>query len=92
MEPWTARTYIRAGFAAVLAGLASAGTALVGDQSISPTEWVILASASVGAGGTWLGFGALPGTKIEPFYGAQPKSVEVPVPTPPAVPEPEPAK
>jgi hypothetical protein len=88
MEPWTARTYIRSGFAALLAALSSAGTALVGDQSISPTEWVIMASAAITAAGVWLGFGALPNTQIEPFYGAQSKDVEVPVP--PA--DPEPAK
>jgi hypothetical protein len=88
MEPWTARTYIRAAFAALLAALTSAGTALVGDQSIDPSEGVTIAIAALSAAGVWLGVGALPGTQIEPFYGASTDNVEVPVP--PA--DPEPAK
>ena len=89
MEPWTARTYIRAAFAGLLAGLTAAGTALVGDQSISSSEGVAIAIAALTAMGSWLGFGALPNTKIEPFYGAQDKTQPVQVPVPPATPEPE---
>jgi hypothetical protein len=88
MEPWTARTYIRAGFAAVLAGLTAAGTAVVGDQAVSTSEGIAIAIAAFTAFGSWLGIGALPGTKIEPFYGAQDNTVKVPVPSPPADPEP----
>jgi hypothetical protein len=88
MEPWTVRTYVRAGFAAVLAGLTAAGTALVGDSAVTANEGVAIAIAAVTAFGSWLGIGALPGTKIEPFYGAGEGKVEVPVP--PA--DPEPAK
>jgi hypothetical protein len=91
MEPWTARTYIRAGFAAVLALLGSLGTALVGDQSIDPGEWLAAATVALTAAGGWLGFGALPNTKIEPYYGAQGDPVKVP-PDPPTVVEPEPAQ
>jgi hypothetical protein len=86
MEPWTVRTYIRAGFAAALAGLTAASTALVGDSSVGPNEWVAIGIAALTAFGSWLGIGALPGTKIEPFYGVGEKNVEVPVP--PANPEP----
>jgi hypothetical protein len=89
MEPWTARTYIRAAFAGVLAGLTAAGTALVGDQAITSSEGVAIAIAALTATGSWLGIGALPNTKIEPFYGAQNTNTPVPVPTPPATPEPE---
>ncbi len=89
MEPWTARTYIRAAFAGVLAGLTAAGTALVGDQSISSSEGVAIAIAALTAAGSWLGIGALPNTQIEPFYGAQDKTQPVQVPVPPATPEPE---
>jgi hypothetical protein len=88
VEPWTTRTYIRAGFAAVLAGLTAAGTAVVGDSTVTANEWIAVAIAAVTAFGSWLGIGALPNTQIEPFYGAQSKDVEVPVP--PA--DPEPAK
>jgi hypothetical protein len=90
MEPWTVRTYVRAGFASVLAGLTAAGTALVGDSAITANEGVAIAIAAVTAFGSWLGVGALPGTKIEPFYGAQNENTAVPVPAPPA--DPEPAK
>jgi hypothetical protein len=89
MEPWTARTYIRATFAGVLALLGSLGTALVGDKSVDPAEWVAAATVALTAAGGWLGIGALPNTKIEPFYGAQNTNTPVPVPTPPATPEPE---
>ncbi len=89
MEPWTTRTYIRAAFAGVLAALTAAGTALVGDQSVSSSEGVAIAIAAVTAMGSWLGIGALPNTQIEPFYGAQDKD-PVKVPEPPA--DPEPAK
>jgi hypothetical protein len=88
MEPWTVRTYVRAGFASVLAGLTATGTALVGDSAITANEGVAIAIAAVTAFGSWLGVGALPNTKIEPFYGSGDSSVEVPVP--PA--DPEPAK
>jgi hypothetical protein len=53
-------------------------------------EGIAIAIAAFTAFGSWLGIGALPGTKIEPFYGAQDNSVKVPVPSPPA--DPEPAK
>jgi hypothetical protein len=90
MEPWTARTYIRAGFAAVLALLGALGTALVGDQSISPGEWIAALTVTLTAAGGWLGFGALPNTQIEPFFGAQgDQPVKVPDKDPPAVPTPE---
>jgi hypothetical protein len=88
MEPWTARTYIRASFASIIAALVAAGTAVVGDDAISTGEWIAVAVAFFTTFGTWLGVGALPGTKIEPFYGVGAKNVEVPVP--PA--DPEPAK
>jgi hypothetical protein len=78
MEPWTARTYIRAGFAAALALLGALGTALVGDQSIDPGEWLAAATVTLTAAGSWLGFGALPGTKIEPYYGVKDETVKVP--------------
>jgi hypothetical protein len=90
MEPWTARTYIRAAFAGILAGLGATGTALVGDKSIDPVEVVTIATATLTVTGTWLGIGALPNTQIEPFYGAQDKD-PVKVPEPPADPTPEPA-
>jgi hypothetical protein len=89
MDPWTTRTYIRAGFAAVLAGLTAAGTAVVGDSSITVNEWIAVAIAAVTAFGSWLGIGALPNTQIEPFYGAQGEApVAVPDRDPPAVPVP----
>jgi hypothetical protein len=89
VEPWTTRTYIRAGFAAVLAGLTAAGTALVGDSSITANEGVAIAIAAVTAFGSWLGIGALPNTGIEPFYGAKGNEpVAVPDREPPAVPVP----
>jgi len=87
MDPWTTRTYIRAAFAGVLAALTAAGTALVGDQSIDPSEGVTIAIAALSAAGVWLGFGALPNTQIEPFYGTQ-SDAPVVVPDPPADPEP----
>ena len=90
MDPWTTRTYLRAVFAGVLAALTAAGTALVGDSSITANEGVTIAIAALTAAGAWLGFGALPNTKIEPFYGAQDKD-PVAVPEPPAAPEPDPA-
>jgi hypothetical protein len=89
VEPWTTRTYIRAAFAGVLALLGSLGTALVGDKSIDPAEWVAAATVALTAAGGWLGIGAMPNTRIEPFYGAQDKTQPVQVPVPPATPEPE---
>lgn len=81
-ESSDARTYLRAGIGMVLAFLGALGTALVGDQSVSPIEWVAVATATFGFLGTYLGIGAA--SVAEPFYG---KNVSVDVPIPPATPE-----
>ena len=81
MKPWSQRTLWRALFAAALACLGAVGTALVGDESISPTEAVSIATFTLTAFGGWYGIGAIPGSPTEPFLNNKaPESVEVPVP------------
>lgn len=71
-----ARTALRAGLAAVMAGLSALGAALV-DDAISSGEIVAIATAFVGAVVTWYGVGAASPT--EPFLNpSSGERVEVP--------------
>ena len=77
-ESSTARTFLRASITTVLAFLGALGTAIV-DNAITPVEWVMIATATVGAFGAYLGVGAVV-PQAEPFFGNRMDRVEVPVP------------
>lgn len=73
MSP-TARYFLRAGFATALAGLSAVGTAI--PDGISSTEWIIVATAVVGAASAYLGFGAA-SENLEPNVGNTKPAAEI---------------
>lgn len=81
MEPWTKRTYIRAGLAALLS-LLSGLAAVAIDGIITLAEGLTVASTSVGVAAAWLGIGSQ-SNAVEPFYHNE---EHVEVPRPPAQP------
>ena len=78
------RYLLRSGVATLLAFLASLGVAIT-DDSITGSEWVTIALATVGALGAYLGVGAAV-PAVEPFVGNRYEGADVPVP--PAEPRP----
>lgn len=84
MKAWHQRTAFRTALAVAIA-VAAALKASIGG-GLTSEEWVDLVQVGLGAAALWLGVGALPGSPTEPFLNQG--SRDVPVPEPPAAPEP----